>query len=126
MILFRWNGAADGDIIFVGWGRLASLPVENRGEVLCNQTFVVRLELDRITEFVPFAVQVVRIERAHCFKAVLILLVHKMRVCTLTMPSGRCEASDVSFSEFQRVELTDRSCDSGSSRVLRGEDCSDL
>lgn len=54
------------------------LPIKYRGEVLVDETLVIWAERVSIDWLVAFAVQVVRVERAHCGQRTLVLFVREV------------------------------------------------
>ena len=63
-----------------------NLPVDHWWEELRNETFVVWPEFLGIARFITLAIKVIGVERLNRLKGLLILLVAKVGVSTLTMP----------------------------------------
>jgi hypothetical protein len=88
-------------------------PVKNGRKELGYQAFVVRSEPDRVTGFVSFAVEVVRVERADSSENLLVLLIGELRIRVFSMPSGAL-AQYIVWALIIDTLLTDRNCDTES------------
>lgn len=100
------------------------LPVNLLGEVLRDQSLVVRPQLDRVDGVVILGVEVVRVESFHGCEGFEVLLVREVGVGAFAVPSvewrddddeHECSGMEERMKERRR---TGRSCGSGSWRDL--------
>lgn len=63
------------------------LPLDDLGEELLNEALVIRLELRRVHRIIALAIQVVRVERLHGGKCLLVLGVAEVLVSALAVPA---------------------------------------
>lgn len=61
-------------------------PVDHRREELGDESLIIWPELLDVARLVVFAIQIVRVECAHCIERLLVLLVCEMRVRVLAVP----------------------------------------
>jgi hypothetical protein len=67
--------------------QMFALPVKQGWEEFGDQPFIVGSQLDGVTGFIAFAIQIVWVEGPYRGKVLLVFFVCKVRVCIFAVPS---------------------------------------